>query len=165
MPPAVQRGVMMHREIDLLTDGHPEVKRLNAAIAQRHGRYATVLTDIGFDHFLYLHWERFGPSPFSEFCATTYLGILRQRPHMPSQAARYATDMVEGKWLSMYTSIPGMNDVFNRLRRRLSKPELLDGVETMLADYEAEFNQAFLILFPALQTLADGYRPQGTDTT
>ncbi|OAV45349.1 hypothetical protein A3850_012980 [Lewinella sp. 4G2] len=153
----------MHRAIDLLTDQHPQVKALNALIAKRHGRYASVLTDIGFDHFLFLHWQDFGPEPFATFCTTTYHRILRQRPLMPEKAARFATGMVEGKWLRMYGTVAGMNDVFRRLKKRLSQPELLDGVDTLLVDHHAEFNQAFISLFPDLQTLADGYRPQTTD--
>ena len=153
----------MHRAIDILTDNCPEVKALNQLIAKRHGRYASVLTDIGFDHFLYLHWDRFGPAPYGEFCSTTYQRIQRQRPNMPPHAARFSKGMVEGRWLRMYTSIEGMNDVYRRLRKRLSKPELLDGVDELLIDFYEPFNQAFLVLFPELQRLANGYRPQGTD--
>ena len=148
----------MHRAIDLLTDTEPAVKSLNRSVANRHGRYATVLTDIGFDYQLYLNWDEFGPAPFPDFCAAAYERILRRRLVMPERVARRATGMTRERWLRIYTSEAGMNQVFERLRGRLSKPELLDGVDTLLTDYAPEFNQAFRVLFPRLQTLANGYR-------
>lgn len=159
LPPEIQRGVEMHRAIDRLTDSDSDVKELNRLIASRHGRYASVLTDIGFDFFLYRNWREFGPVAFPEFCSATYQCILRQRPLMSEKVAGYATNMAKGRWLDLYTTQRGMNEVLERLKKRLSKPELLEGVEDLLIDFEEEFNQTFLLLFPRLQTLADGYRP------
>lgn len=149
----------MHRAIDYLTDHDADVKALNQLIASRHGRYASVLADIGFDYFLCRNWAAFGPVPFPEFCVQTYHCILRQRPIMSEKVAGYATSMSKGKWLNMYTTTAGMNAVFQRLKTRLSRPELLDGVEYLIGDYQEDFNQTFLLLFPRLQTLANGYRP------
>lgn len=148
----------MHRQIDVVTDTHPAVKILNEQLAGRFGRYATVLSDIGFDYYLYQNWEEFGPAPWPEFCAGTYHCILRARPHMPEKAAGYATNMVREDWLRLYTTKEGMAAVYRRLRKRVSRPEKLEGIGTILGDYDAEFNQAFQALFPALQELADGYR-------
>ncbi|NJC24774.1 acyl carrier protein phosphodiesterase [Lewinella antarctica] len=163
LPLAIQRGVDFHRAIDRATDKHPEVRSLNALIAKRHGRYSSVLTDIGFDYCLYRNWSQFCPISYPEFCATTYARILRQRPLMPPCASQNARAMVEGKWLRMYTSVPGMNAVFERLKKRLSQPERLAGVESLLRDFGPEFNRTFLVLFPELQTLADAYRTPPAD--
>lgn len=148
----------MHRQIDVVTDTHPAVKGLNEQLATRFGRYATVLSDIGFDYYLYQQWEAFGPAPWSEFCASTYHCLLRARPTMPEKVAGYATEMVQEGWLQLYTTKAGMASVYRRLRKRVSRPEMLDGLDTILDDYDAEFNQTFHALFPALQELADGYR-------
>ena len=158
LPPAIYVGVLMHREIDVVTDTHPEVKSLNVLLAGRFGRYATVLSDIAFDYYLFRHWDRFGPAPWSEFCATTYQCILRARPYMSAKVAGYATNMAGEDWLRLYTSKEGMAGVYRRLKKRVSRPEQLAGLVTILDDYDAAFNQAFLALFPALQQLADGYR-------
>ena len=153
----------MHRGIDRLTDTHPAVRELNALIAKRHGRYATVLSDIGFDHCLFKSWTTFGPAPFREFSRVAYERILESRKHLPARVVPYANDMVAGKWLDVYTTPAGMNNVFHRLRRRVSKPELLDRVEHLLEDYADPFNHAFAALFPDLQDYADGFRHQRTD--
>ena len=163
LPPAVRAGVMMHRQIDLLTDTHPAVRTLNRTLSEHFGRYATVLSDIAFDYYLFRHWPEFGPMAYEDFCDHSYACILRARPYMPARARHFAYEMVRDKWLRHYTSETGMNTVFARMRPRVSRPELLGGVETMLRDYDADFNRTFLILFPALQRLADDYRPATTD--
>lgn len=154
----------MHRAIDKLTDEDPDVRELNKLIADRHGRYAGVITDIGFDYFLWRNWEDLGPGDFAAFTQATYAELYARREHMDDRVKGYVNGMVKDNWLHLYTSRPGMQMVFNRLRPRLSKPEMLDGIETLLVDFEQEFNQTFLLLFPRLQDLANAYRPDSTET-
>lgn len=159
LPPGVQRGIDMHRAIDHLTDHDPDVRALNELVALRHGRYAGVITDISFDYFLCRHWDRFGPLDFDAFRVGTYWALHARREVMSERIQGYIEGMLNHDWLTLYTTAAGMDNVFGRLRPRLSQPDLLDGVGDLLTDYEAEFNQTFLALFPRLQTLADAYRP------
>jgi len=148
----------MHRAIDKLTDADPDVRALNKLLAPRHGRYASVVTDIGFDYFLWRNWEDCGAGNFTDFCSTSYANLYARREVMPDRVKGYVNNMVKDDWLRLYTSRHGMEMVFNRLRPRLSRPTLLDNVDAVLIDFEAEFNQTFLALFPRLQTLCDAYR-------
>lgn len=158
LPLRVQTGIEMHRAIDHLTDQSLEVKQLNRLLSSRHGRYSGVVTDIGFDYFLWRHWETFGAGDFDSFTTRCYTNLHAQRKHMPDRVQAYVNQMVKDDWLRLYTTAEGMQKVFSRVRPRLSRPTLLDGVEAVLSDYEAEFNQTFLVLFPRLQTLANSYR-------
>ena len=158
LPAGVQRGIDMHRAIDAMTDTDPGVKSLNHLLSDRHGRYASVITDIGFDYFLYLNWERFGPLEFDAFRVGTYWALHARRDAMSVRVQGYIEGMLKYDWLTFYKSKEGMAHVFKGLHLRLSKPELLSGVNESLIEYHDEFNQTFLTLFPKLQTLADAYR-------
>lgn len=162
LPPGVRRGIDMHRAIDAMTDTDPGVKELGRLLSTRHGRYAGVITDIGFDHFLCLNWERFGPLEFDAFRVGSYWALHARREAMSKRVQGYIEGMLNHDWLTLYQSREGMSHVFGRLRPRLSKPELLDGVNESLTDFHDEFNQTFCALFPRLQTLADAYRPHPT---
>lgn len=164
LPPTVIRGVTMHRAIDKFTDEDEDVRALNQLVSTRHGRYAGVLTDIGFDYFLWRNWAAFGPGDFTEFSAATYANLYGRRDQMDDRVRGYVNGMVKDDWLRLYTTRPGMETVFNRLKPRLSRPELLLGVNNLLTDYEDEFNRTFLLLFPRLQTLANAYRTDPTET-
>ena len=148
----------MHRAIDRLTDTDPDVKALNRLLAVRHGRYATVLSDIAFDYHLYLDWAEYGPVPFPQFSARSYTNLSAATRHVPDRIVHQTDGMLRERWLRVYTSPEGMQDVFARLKRRVSRPEQLDGVEDLLIDYAGPLNRTFRLLFPRLQNLADGYR-------
>ncbi|MCP9235033.1 ACP phosphodiesterase [Lewinella sp. JB7] len=158
LPASVRQGVMMHRAIDRYTDGDSDVRVVNRLLYLRHGRYAGVISDIAFDHYLYRNWERFVSVPFPEFTQSTYGNLLAATPMMPERSRRYATGMVEDDWLNLYTTARGMHRVFERLRPRLSRPDLLNGVEESLREYDDAINRTLLVLFPRLQSLADTYR-------
>ena len=158
LPPAVREGVLMHRAIDRLTDTDPDVIALNRLIAVRHGRYATVLSDIAFDYHLFLNWAEYGPAPFSEFSDGCYTNLTAASYQVPERIVRQTSNMVRERWLRIYTSPEGMQDVFSRLKRRVSRPDKLEGVADLLVNYAEPLNRTFRALFPRLQTLADGYR-------
>ena len=156
--PELRRGVEMHRAIDRATDTYPEVWRLNSRLRAIHGRYAPVISDIAFDYFLWLNWQAVMPEPFETFRHRTYANLTDALPELSPRVAGYVHSMVADDWLLRYTSHQGMSSVFTRLRSRLSKPELLDGIEDTLVDLAPAFNRTFMHLFPHLQALSDTYR-------
>ena len=162
LPPEIRRGVFLHREIDRLTDANKDVKAVNRLLSGRHGRYAPVLSDIAFDHFLCLNWQKLMPTAFAPFCQHTYAVLRAGKPHMPVRAARYVDGMTSDNWLALYTTPAGMRRVFARLRPRLSRPELLTGIDDSLRDFAPVLNRALLLLFPRLQALAETYREPRT---
>jgi acyl carrier protein phosphodiesterase len=154
----VQRGIQMHRAIDHFTDTDPDVKALNGLVSQRHGRYASVITDICFDYFLCQNWDRFGPLEFDAFRVGSYWALHARREAMSDRVQGYIEGMLNHDWLTLYRTPEGMAHVFKRLRPRLSQPELLNGVDDLLIDHYPAFNQTFLLLFPRLQELANAYK-------
>ena len=158
LPSGIRRGVQLHRDIDALTDAHPEVRALNRVLSKRHGRYAPVVSDIAFDHFLYRAWPSLGPQPFPAFCNRSYAALLTARPLLSPRLNGYVEGMVGGNWLDLYTTPKGMAQVYARLERRLSRPELLVGVNDTLREQAGLFNFTLHALFPRLRDLADTYR-------
>ena len=159
LPAGVQRGVWMHRAIDLLTDRDRDVRRVNGLLSRRHGRYAPVISDIMFDYFLCRNWASLMPQPFPEFRERTYARLRAATDAIPPRAARQLTGMTDGDWLRLYASTAGMGEVFRRMRPRMSKPALLAGVGESLQEYHDELNRTLLLLFPRLQALAHQYPP------
>ncbi len=158
LPEGIRRGVDLHRDIDRLTDADPDVRRINKLLSERHGRYAPVISDIAFDHFLYLNWDTCGPAPFPDFTAVAYERLRAARPEVPERVRKHLDGIVRHEWLEMYATAAGMRGVFLRMLPRLSRPELLTGVNDSLRELADPFNRTFLLLFPRLQALAASYR-------
>ena len=49
LPPRLERGVRLHRQIDAYTDAHPLVKELRGVLPTSLRRYAGILIDLCFD--------------------------------------------------------------------------------------------------------------------
>ncbi|NCF19921.1 MAG: ACP phosphodiesterase, partial [Haliea sp.] len=67
LPAAIERGVRLHRAIDAYTDRHPVLEQLRRQFPERLRRYAGILIDISFDHYLSRHWSSFSDIPLGEF--------------------------------------------------------------------------------------------------
>lgn len=49
---SIQQGIELHRKIDSYTDSHPVVRNAKHLISLERRRYAGVLLDVFYDHFL-----------------------------------------------------------------------------------------------------------------
>lgn len=149
-PPGLLEGLRIHKLIDRTTDAHPAVKRLNKQLHERHGRYAGVVADVVFDLYLYRHWERFGIGDFDDFAEETYRSLETFLPLVDDKLSKRFQNMIDHKFIDSYRSVEGILSAFNRMLKRLSKPELLDGVAATIVEMDDAFNDAFLELFPDL---------------
>jgi len=140
LPAALQAGVRLHRRIDTYTDQHPEVYAA-------HGKYAPVVIDVFYDYFLSINWERFTEEPLEDFTRRVYALLQRNTAHMPPRLQQNLPLMVANDWLRSYGTHNGIAYAFERMKRRVSRPEQLEGaLDSMLRDHElldAEFQRFF----------------------
>ena len=61
-----------HRRVDVLTDRHARFLKLKARFPDPHRRYAGILLDVLFDHFLSVEWSRVAPGDRDEFIEGVY---------------------------------------------------------------------------------------------
>lgn len=150
-PAGVQQGIVLHRLIDTTTDAHPAVQEMNERLKHRHGRYSGVVTDVIFDLYLYRNWNELELPPFTEFADHTYANLLNNLDYLNEEMVARIHRMVAARWLDSYTSNEGIMSVFRRMKKRLSKPQFILGIDQTLNEEDAAFNQAFMELFPDLQ--------------
>ena len=72
LPAALLKGVTLHRAIDAYTDNHAQVKALRENFPSGLRRFAGILIDLGFDHFLTRHWDSYSAIPLADFNADIY---------------------------------------------------------------------------------------------
>src|SRR5438477_11389856 len=71
-PSRIKKGIELHRLIDDFTDHHAITLRSKERIRQRQGKYAAVVIDIFYDHFLAKNFSEYHPQPLKEFSEKTY---------------------------------------------------------------------------------------------
>ncbi|MEM9835025.1 MAG: ACP phosphodiesterase [Bacteroidota bacterium] len=156
-PPGVKQGIQLHRLIDATTDAHPAIKNLTARLKPRHGRYAGVISDVILDLYLYRHWEELALPAFPLFARNTYDNLLANTYYLTPDLGARIQNMVREEWLTTYTTTAGILNVFHRMQHRISRPKLMQGIATTMSDEDAAFDQAFLFLFPDLQTTVNQF--------
>ncbi|MBC6989827.1 ACP phosphodiesterase [Hymenobacter sp. BT491] len=150
--PGIQRGIRLHRHIDTFTDQHPVVRRATLRLREAgYGKYAGVISDVFFDHFLARNFSEFSRVPLAEFCQRAYALLTRRAAEMPERVQYFLPYMVQHNWLLHYADFEGIAASLRGLSRRASPGS---GMETAVeelkrqyAAYEADFRE----FFPELQ--------------
>jgi acyl carrier protein phosphodiesterase len=152
--PAVRAGIHLHRRIDRFTDGHAVVHASRALISATRRRFAGILVDVFYDHFLARHWDRFCPEPLESFTARVYDTLWPHLGEFPERLQRILPWMRADDWLASYAEIESVDAALHGITRRFARypraAVLADGVQELLAHYAAMERQ-FLEFFPELE--------------
>ncbi len=148
--PSLRQGILLHRRIDSFTDAHPLIRRSKARISPEFRRYAGILVDIFFDHFLARQWNCWSDTPLDEFASSVY-GILGERQEtFPERMQRSMRYMVSNRLLQSYREIGGVHHALRGMETRLKRPSRLgDSISELEENYRG-FNSDFGQFFPLL---------------
>ena len=162
LPEAILRGMEHHRAVDRYTDSHPLVRNLKSLFSQQRRRYAGIIIDISFDHFLSRHWQLFSAEHRSEFIDYVYDCLRQCRTSMPPRMQQAMHYMIQEDWLGSYVELAGVESSLNRLSRRIRFQNNLHGAIEEVAENYSGLERGFLEFFPQLQLYA---RPLATTAT
>jgi acyl carrier protein phosphodiesterase len=147
----IRQGIAMHRAIDTFTDKHPVVKQSINRLRDDFHKYAGVIVDMYYDHYLSAHWSEYSDTDLLSFTEVRYTILNKFHDIIPSRSARLLFYMEKQNWLLSYGTFDGMQQAFNGMSRRTtfeSKMEL--AVVNLRASY-SEFENEFRQFFPELQ--------------
>lgn len=156
--PVLQAACRLHRLVDVFTDTHPLHARSRERITSVQSRYAGILIDVFYDHFLARDWSRYSSEPLSQYTARIYQLLLGSRSKLPADM-QYALDMmVQEDWLTSYARVDGIAMILMRMSRRFSRRfdrpvDLVPAMQDLAAHNEA-MGQEFHAFFPQLVAYA-----------
>jgi len=158
LPSSVAAGVALHRRIDGFADAHSAFRRSCSRVGPQRRRYAGVMVDMFYDHFLANHWAKFSDEPLDAFVATSYR-LLSEHDHLLSDRHReMATAMRTNDWLSSYRSEKTIGYALDRMSLRLRRqPNALLGALEELSGAYAQFESDFLEFFPDAQAFSAAF--------
>jgi acyl carrier protein phosphodiesterase len=152
-PPDVRAGILLHRAIDRYTDAHATVRASCARISPARRRFAAILVDVFYDHFLARHWLRYSEQPLADFTRQVYATLLPELASYPDRLQHILPRMAAEDWLASYVEIESvdaaLHGIARRFQRYLRATVLADGVLELLDNYLA-LEQHFLAFFPEL---------------
>lgn len=149
-PPALQAAVALHRRIDSFTDRHPVVRLSRQRFQSRFRRYAGILIDLYYDHFLACEWPRYSTVPLEQFRHSVYTLLHDAHPTFPPAMQRSVAYMLRYDLLLSYRDVDGIARALRGIETRLKRPSALGEAVTDLRDHYSAFSSDFGHFFPQL---------------
>jgi acyl carrier protein phosphodiesterase len=152
IPEGFRAGIECHRHIDTFTDSHPVVRGSMRRLGPPHRRFAPILIDIFYDHFLSAAWTHHCSQPLDEFLLEVYNSFDGYRAELPAATQHILQRMREENWLGSYGAVAGVRITLERVARRLRRPVPLgDAVTELERNYDA-LEADFEDFFPELRS-------------
>ena len=160
-PEPLGTGLRLHRRIDRFTDDHPVVAASRARFPAARRRFAGVVVDVCFDHFLARDFERWsGGRPLARFTAEVYALLRAHRERLPGRLQRLAPRMAEDDWLGAYAGLDGVAAALTGMSQRSPRAApLADAVGDVEREYRC-LEDDFERFFPAVRAFAAAERQQ-----
>jgi len=157
----LRRGIDRHYAIDKFTDSHAIVKNSKRRISKDYGRFAGILIDVFYDHFLAKKWQLYSNSILSNFTAEIYNSFQSYQGEIPQSARQIVQQMIDEDWLTSYQSFDGIENALKRIDNRIksrmgNQISLVSAVATLEQEY-INLEQDFCSFFPELQHHMQGY--------
>jgi acyl carrier protein phosphodiesterase len=150
-PEKVREGIILHRMIDSFTDTHPVVEECKAALRPRFRKYAPVITDLYFDHFLARDWKLFHHQELPVFAQGCYSHFRKNEQWLPERTVFMLGYMEKQDWLTAYATIDGIGMALKGMARRARFESGMEHAQEFLEENYELFDSGFKRYFPDLR--------------
>jgi acyl carrier protein phosphodiesterase len=150
-PPALARGMLLHRIIDEYADSHPLLLGLRAPMYPTFGKFAGVATDLLLDRLLATHWQTFYPQPLEQYTQDMYAQMQPFLPLLPKRFVHMFSYMQQQNWLLGYATAERFQRACNGLDKRTRHIGNLHAAPAHLAAHLPQWEQAFFDFYPQVQ--------------
>ena len=149
-PADIQKGILLHREIDTFTDAHPIVRQSTKRLHKNYGHYSGVIVDILYDHFLAKDWNIYSPVKLNDFVENFYEDLEEHFEILPLRIQNLIPYMIADNWLYNYSKIEGIQRVLDGMNRRTKHVSRMNEATTELKKHYTEFQEEFTLFFNEL---------------
>ena len=149
--PEIQKGILLHRKIDSFTDAHPIVEISKTRLRPKYKKYASVIVDIYYDHYLAVNWENYSNKSLDQYTKGIYFIIEKHKHTFPLKSQMFTKYMLEYNILSAYAHFEGIEKVLQGMSRRASFVSNMEYAIHDLKEHYPLFETEFKEFFPELQ--------------
>jgi acyl carrier protein phosphodiesterase len=146
-PADIQKGMILHRTIDSFTDSHQIVRTSKNRLIFEYHKYAGIIIDIFYDHFLAKNWQLYSSIPLPEFSELVNKILVTQMHFLPQNMQDFVPVFMNNRWLELYASVNGIEQVLQSMVRNTTLPDrtlyAMDNLEKYYDDFGNEFYQYF----------------------
>jgi len=153
-PADIQKGITLHRMIDVFTDAHVASKNAKEIFKPAAGAYAPVFVDVVYDHFLSVDETEFPLNKLEFFASETYRVLKKHVNILPEKFRNMLPSMINQNWFLNYRFSWGIENSFGNIFRRAKYLEKNDRIFQCFHDHYDTLHLCYKQLFPELKNFA-----------
>jgi acyl carrier protein phosphodiesterase len=146
-PIEIQKGIILHREIDTFTDAHPVFRQSTKRLHANYHHYSGIIVDIFYDHFLAKNWDNYSEERLEDYSERFYQSLRDNYNDLTPKTQKMMPYMIEYNWLLSYQTIDGIESVLAKMDTRMKRDANMQFSVTELKIYYSEFEQEFTAFF------------------
>lgn len=146
----VVQGIRWHRMVDVFTDNHPVVNETKLPLRHDFRKYAGVVLDMYYDHFLGIHWNDYSKESLKLFTDRVYDVLLSNMERLPRRSQFIIPHMVRQNWLMNYRTFEGLHSALSGIASRTVFHSNMENAVIHLKKNYAYYNNSFERFFPEL---------------
>jgi acyl carrier protein phosphodiesterase len=154
-------GLKLHRAIDAFTDHHPIVKQSHQRFTKEFRRYAPIICDIAYDHFLASNWSNYSEMPLQEFTYYCYRTVLKAE--LPINARNTMSRYQEHKVLESSDDTAFVSRALVSISARLKRDNPLDRAFDDFESIKNELEQDFELFMPSVLSFTNSWLIEAID--
>lgn len=162
-PQRIQDGIRLHRKIDEFTDYHELVNLSKARIRTNYRKYAGVVVDMYYDHFLASNWSKYSEHSLKQFTSHCYKTLFKYYPILPVRMKRILPMMAAGNWLYSYAAIDNIGLALQGMARRTKNNTGFEHAGHDLRVHYKDLSDDFGRFFPELIHFTKALLNEGAD--
>ncbi len=144
----IRAGIVLHREIDQYTDSHPVFLKSKMRLANNYRKYAGVIVDMFYDHFLAANWDDYSDEDLEKYTQRVYKILMKKFLILPRKTKYILPFMAKSNWLMNYGSFEGLHRALSGMAKRTPYESRMEKATVDLKiDYEL-YKQEFREFFP-----------------
>ena len=151
LPARVVDGIRLHRAIDVYTDSHAEVRAARELFDPPYRRYAGILLDMVFDHYLALDFDAWSAVPLATFSDELRATLHRHDALLPPALHRFRGYMEAHDLPAGYARDEEIDRALRGIGQRLRHDNPLAGAWPVLQERSQTLREHFRRFFPQLQ--------------
>lgn len=159
--PKVRSAILFHRRIDSFSDAHAATRASRGRFSKGRRRFAGVIVDVCYDHFLARHWAAFRKDALADFVRRAYDRLRANRTLFNEHQVFIVDRMIAYDWLGSYYHLAHVGTALDRIASRLTRGDAFVGSIAEIKVHYHALEADFLWFFPELIEFSKDYKGQG----
>lgn len=159
-PAELERGIRLHRAVDVFADTHPATRRSVQRFAPSFRRYGPIMVDVIYDYFLAARWADWHEATIPIFCDAVFDALDHHASHFPTRARHVAERMMASRSMERYDRDNFVQGSFTSIAGRLKRANPMEEAFGQFDQNRVELCEDFTIFFPDLLDFCERWQQE-----